>query len=94
MGIMEISKEKYPNEFIALLVHKGGVIREITMLPGTIEGSHHAIIMTHMAPPDLSFSVIGSIHSHPSPSFRPSDADLLMFRKNGHTHLIVALPFE
>lgn len=92
-GILEISREKYPNEFIALLVHKNGVIHEITLLPGTIEGRSHAIIMTYMAPPDLSFSTVGSIHSHPSPNYWPSDADLAMFAKQGHTHIIVAFPY-
>ena len=94
MGILEIAREKYPNEFVALLVHKGGVIREITLLPGTVEGTHHAIILTHMAPPDLNFTVVGSVHSHPSPSYRPSEADLHMFSKQGHTHIIVAVPFD
>lgn len=92
-GILEIAREKYPNEFVALLIHRGGIIREIEMLPGTVEGSRHAIIMTHMAPPDLSFSKVGSVHSHPSPNFWPSDADRAMFAKQGHTHIIVAYPF-
>jgi hypothetical protein len=37
---------------------------------------------------------MGSVHSHPGPSARPSDADLRTFSKNGYFHMIVCLPYS
>jgi proteasome lid subunit RPN8/RPN11 len=93
MGILEIAKEKYPNEFLATLTQRRGVIHEINIIPGTIEGGSFSVLQPFMQPPDVKFNVVGSVHSHPSPSARPSQADIIFFGKNGHTHIIVAYPF-
>jgi proteasome lid subunit RPN8/RPN11 len=75
--ILECAKSNYPNEFGALLRVKTNVkdtISEIVVLPGTISGESHAIFQLHMLP--IDFSIVGTVHSHPSYSFHPSNADL------------------
>jgi len=90
--ILESSKSNYPQEFGALLrvdrVHKDTII-EVVLLPGTISGNSHAIFRLHMLPVD--FSVVGTVHSHPSSIARPSEADLDLFGHFGRIHLIVGV---
>lgn len=92
--ILEVSKESYPKEFIATLIAKKGVIEEINLLPGTLSGNSMAIIRTYMQPPDITLSVVGVVHSHPSKNFSPSGADLHFFSKFGNTHIIVGRPYN
>ncbi len=93
--ILECSKSNYPNEFGGLLrvdaLSKNTII-EVVILPGTISGESHAIFKLHMLP--IDFSMVGTVHSHPSPSARPSKADLGFFNKYGRIHIIVASPFN
>jgi proteasome lid subunit RPN8/RPN11 len=93
LGILEIAKEKYPMEFLATMTHKRGIIYEINIIPGTIEGGSFSILQPFMQPPDIKFRVAGSVHSHPSPSAQPSRADIIFFGKNGNTHIIVGYPY-
>ena len=93
--IVESSKSNYPQEFGALLrvdrVQKDTII-EVVLLPGTISGESHAIFHLHMLPVD--YSVVGTVHSHPSSIARPSDADLDLFNHFGRIHIIVGVsPF-
>jgi len=93
--IFEASKSSYPNEFGGLLrvdEKEKHTIVELVLLPGTISGDSHAIFRMHMMP--IDFSIVGTVHSHPSPVPRPSDADLQLFRKHGKIHIIVASPFS
>ena len=92
--IFECAKSSYPNEFGGLLrvdEDNKNVISEIVILPGTISGDSHAIFKLHMMP--IDFSIVGTVHSHPSPSANPSDADLQLFRKHGRIHIIAANPY-
>ena len=92
--IMESAKSTYPKEFGALLrVDSKDIftINELVLLPGTISGDSHAIFRLYMLPVD--FSIVGTIHSHPSPVPYPSKADLELFRKHGKIHIIVAAPY-
>jgi proteasome lid subunit RPN8/RPN11 len=93
--ILESSKSVYPKEFGGLLrvdsVSKD-TITEIVLLPGTISGNSHAIFQLHMLP--IDFSIVGTVHSHPSPVPRPSEADLHLFEKFGRVHIIVANPYD
>lgn len=93
--ILESSKDVFPKEFGGLLradnVDKN-LITEIVILPGTISGSTHAIFQMHMRP--IDYSIVGTVHSHPSESYHPSNADKEMFRKYGKIHIIVASPFS
>jgi proteasome lid subunit RPN8/RPN11 len=92
--IMEISRESYPNEFVALLqgkirdsiLHIDGLI----FLPGETS-SEGAVMKVFMLPP-MSGSV-GSVHSHPGYSNQPSQADYHFFAKNGLFHMIIAEPY-
>jgi len=93
--IFECAKSNFPNEFGGLLRvddEAKHVISELVILPGTISGDSHAIFKMHMMP--IDFSIVGTVHSHPSPSANPSDADLQLFRKHGRVHIIAANPFN
>jgi len=92
--ILESAKSTYPNEFGGLLrvdTDEKYIIKEILIIPGTISGDSHAIFKLHMLP--IDFSIVGTVHSHPSFSFHPSDADILLFRKFGKVHIVAAYPF-
>jgi proteasome lid subunit RPN8/RPN11 len=93
--ILECAKSSHPNEFGGLLrvdADRKHTIIETVILPGTVSGESHAIFKLHMLP--IDFSIVGTAHSHPSPSFNPSDADLLLFRKYGKVHIVAAYPFD
>jgi proteasome lid subunit RPN8/RPN11 len=93
--ILECAKSNYPNEFGGLLrvdQNLKNTIVEIVLLPGTISGDAHAIFQLHMLP--IDFSVVGTVHSHPSPSTKPSEADLNLFSKFGKIHIISASPYN
>lgn len=93
--ILECAKSNYPNEFGGLLrvdMEKKDTIIELVMLPGTISGESHAIFKLHMLP--IDFSIVGTVHSHPSYSAQPSSADLQLFRKHGRVHVIAAIPYD
>src|SRR3970040_1935970 len=89
--ILEASRDTYPREFGAILRAEGGVITELLLLPGTVSGNRHAIFQLHMLPAD--FTVVGTVHSHPSGVFEPSDEDLHLFSKFGGIHIIVGRPY-
>ncbi len=90
--INESSKSSYPNEFGAFLRAKYKVIYEIVLLPGTVSGGRSVLYNLLMKP--IDFSIVGSVHSHPSGYPIPSQADLDMFSKTGDVHIIVAYPFN
>ena len=93
--ILESSKSNFPQEFGALLrvdsIAKDTIV-EVVLLPGTISGDSHAIFQLHMLP--IDYSIVGTVHSHPSSIARPSSADLDLFGHFGRIHLIVGVtPF-
>jgi len=93
--ISESAKSIFPKEFGGLLRcddEEKDTITEIVLLPGTIAGDSHAIFQMRMKPFDLS--IVGTVHSHPSHSYFPSDADKMFFGKYGKIHMIVASPFS
>ena len=93
--ILEVSKSNYPTEFGGLLrVDKNAkdTIYEVVILPGTVSGEAHAIFKLHMLP--IDYSIVGTVHSHPSPFPIPSEADLALFDRFGKIHIIVANPFN
>lgn len=89
--IIESAKVAHPNEFAGALRAEDGVITTVLLVPGTVQGSRHAILRMNELPIDRS--VIGVVHSHPSNSARPSRADLNLFSKYGHTHIIIHQPY-
>jgi proteasome lid subunit RPN8/RPN11 len=90
--INESAKETYPNEFLATLRAEKGVVTEILLLPGTLSGGRSGTFQLHMLP--IDFSVVGTVHSHPSFSNRPSEADISLFGRFGNTHIITCVPFD
>lgn len=90
--VNEASRESFPNEFVAALRAEEGVITEILLFPGSYSNEHSAHMQLYMMPIDLS--VVGTVHSHPGPSNRPSDEDLHLFSNYGNTHIITCLPYD
>lgn len=90
--IIEAARDVHPNEFAGALRAEDGVITEIVIVPGTVSGAAHAILRVNELPIDRS--IVGIAHSHPSPVARPSRADINLFGKFGHTHIIVAHPYN
>jgi proteasome lid subunit RPN8/RPN11 len=91
--ILENARTVYPREIILLLrgkAKKGRVeITDIIIPPLTTRGRGFSSFPTHMLPMD--FSLIGSVHSHPSGNATPSVEDLNHFF--GRVMMIVAYPF-
>lgn len=90
--INEAARGSLPNEFVAMLRAEEGVIQELLLLPGTLQGEDSATLMMHMMP--IDYSVVGTVHSHPGYSNRPSGQDLELFRRYGYVHIITCLPFD
>lgn len=90
--ILEAGKSSHPNEFGAILKAEEGVINQLWLLPGTESGESAALFRLHMLPVD--FSVVGTVHTHPSGSCRPSGADIELFRRFGYVHIIACEPFN
>lgn len=90
--ILEASKSSYPEEFGAFLRAEKGVIRELILLPGTVSGQRHASFKLYMLP--IDFTIVGTVHSHPSGVCLPSEADLQLFRRYGWVHIIVCMPYD
>ncbi len=88
--ILEASKSMAPEEFAGLLQEKDGVITEVLILPGTESSDTSAVIRLYMMP---NIKAAGSVHSHPGPSRKPSQADLNLFSKTGNCHIIVGYPY-
>jgi proteasome lid subunit RPN8/RPN11 len=89
--IIGAAREAMPHEFAATLRARDGVIYELVLVPGTLSGETSALLSFWNLPPDPE--IVGSVHSHPSGNYNPSDADLQLFDKHGTTHIIIAFPF-
>lgn len=90
--IMEVAKGHYPNEFAAALRAEGDTVTELILVPAAIGAERSALVPLFNLPYDPS--LVGTVHSHPSPHPFPSDADKQLFRHFGHTHVIVAYPYD
>ncbi len=89
--VLSAGKGALPNEFGGMLRAYDGVITEVMVLPGTEQGTAAAIFKLYMLPVDPS--VVGTAHSHPSGNYWPSGADLALFDRFGHVHIITSTPF-
>lgn len=89
--ILEAAKDAHPEEFIALLSGSRDVINELIFLP-FVSGEVSAIIHLDMLP--IGMKVFGTVHSHPSPSCRPSPEDIALFTRFGKYHIIVCYPYD
>ncbi len=91
--LCEIAEKAYPKESIVLL---SGEINDSTLLIDEITikpyyaGNYETLIKMDL--PILN-SVVGSIHSHPGFSNKPSRADRHFFNKHGLVHGIISRPY-
>jgi proteasome lid subunit RPN8/RPN11 len=88
------AKELYPRESFLLLRGKKrkGIIcvSDLILAPFAIHGKGFANFNPYMLPGD--FSLVGTVHSHPSGNISPSHVDLNHFF--GRVLMIVGYPFE
>ncbi len=95
-GVLELvlhaARTAYPSEFGAMIRGEGNRIKEVLLLPGTIQGRKFASFRMNMLPIDSK--TVGVVHSHPSGSNRPSRADLRMFSRVGNVNLILGYPYR
>jgi proteasome lid subunit RPN8/RPN11 len=92
-AIFEGAKRLYPKETFLLLrgVKSKGAVRvnDLVVPPLAVYGYGFANLPLHMLPMD--FSIVGTVHSHPSGNISPSDVDLNHFF--GRILMIVGFPF-
>lgn len=92
--ILEGAKRLYPKESILLLRGTKSknriVITDLIVPPLASYGRGFAQIQLHRLPMD--FSIVGTVHSHPSGNINPSSTDLNHFI--GKLLMITAFPFE
>ena len=93
-NIMELAISTHPKEFIMFL--KGKILKNKLVIYAlvfqTYQASNRATAFKINLPP---FSkVIGTVHSHPGYSNKPSNADLTTFGRYGIFHLIICKPYR
>lgn len=92
--VLESAKTLHPKETIFLLrgkLSKNSVnISELVIPPAATYGRGFSTFPMHMLPVD--FSIVGTIHSHPSGSLTPSFEDLN--NSMGRVIIIVAFPYQ
>lgn len=93
-SIFEGAKRLYPKETFLLLrgkKHKDEIrVSDLVVPPLAVYGYGFANLPFHMLPMD--FSVVGTVHSHPSGNINPSSVDLNHFF--GRILMIVGFPFN
>jgi proteasome lid subunit RPN8/RPN11 len=93
-AILEGARRLYPKETVLLLRGKRSKnsvsITDLLVPPLANYGRGFATIPLHMLPMD--FSVVGTVHSHPSGNLMPSHGDLNHFF--GLVLMITAFPFR
>jgi proteasome lid subunit RPN8/RPN11 len=92
-AILAGAKQLYPRESFLLLRGKkskaGITISDLLVAPFAVHGRGFASYPTHMLP--IDFSIIGTVHSHPSGNTQASSVDLNhMF---GRVLMIVGYPY-
>ena len=92
-SLLAYARDQYPNEMIVLLRAKRSreriLIHQVIFAPFMRSGRAESMFNPYQVPIDSS--IIGTAHSHPSGSTRPSLEDLL--HVYGSIMMIVAYPF-
>jgi proteasome lid subunit RPN8/RPN11 len=92
-SIFEGAKRLYPKETFLLLRGKKSKdeirVSDLVVPPLAVYGYGFANLPFHMLPMD--FSIVGTVHSHPSGNINPSSVDLNHFF--GRVLMIVGFPF-
>ena len=93
-SVLDYAKACHPKEGILLLRGKSRkgktIIEEVVIPPLSVRGSGFSNFPLHMLP--IDFSIVGTMHSHPSGALRPSTTDLNHFY--GRIMIIVAYPYR
>ncbi len=92
LDLLDGCKTIYPSEFFAYLGKTKGVIDHFVVVPIMFQNENSVSYYRHNKPVD--FSIVGTIHSHPSGHSIPSSADLNSFFGDGDVHIIAAYPFN
>ena len=94
VSIMGYARACHPKEGILLLKGKVGketiIVDEVEIPPLAVHGSIFSSFPLHMLP--IDFSVVGTVHSHPSGVLKPSVGDLNNYY--GRVMVIVAFPYR
>jgi proteasome lid subunit RPN8/RPN11 len=92
--ILSLAANNYPNEIILLLRGKKNnealVVTDYLFPPFGVSGKGFASFRASMLP--IDFSIIGTAHSHPSGSVKPSVGDYHNFY--GRVMVIIGKPFK
>ena len=92
-SILDYAKACHPKEGILLLrgkTRKGKtIIEEVVIPPLSVRGSGFSHFPLYMLP--IDFSIVGTMHSHPSGVLKPSTTDMNHFY--GKVMIIVAHPY-
>ena len=90
----ELAKNNHPHEIILLLrgekVDNNLIINDFLLPPMGVGGTGFASFPAHMLP--IDFSIIGTLHSHPSGKLRPSIRD--MHNMYGRIMVIIGPPYS
>jgi len=93
-AILEAARRLYPREVILLLKGRRTkdevLVSDFIVPPLATYGHGFSSIRTHMLP--IDFSIVGTVHSHPSGNLTPSPADCN--HQFGSILVIVAYPFR
>lgn len=93
-SILDYAKACYPKEGILLLRGKTRkdriTVEEVELPPLSVRGSGFSNFPLYMLP--IDFSIVGTMHSHPSGALRPSTADMNHFY--GRIMIIAAYPYR
>lgn len=92
--IINAAENSHPNEFSALLTGeiKNNILLITNLMIVPSIASNEGATMNILMAPEFIES-LGSVHSHPGTSARPSQADLQFFSKTGLFHMIIAEPY-
>ncbi len=92
--LMRAAQTVYPNEFISMVAVSPtdkNLVSEFVILPAEF-GRVHSNIRADLMPVDPT--IVGTVHSHPSPSTQASGQDKETFSRLGRFHLILGYPFD
>jgi len=92
--IIDFAIANHPREFVAVMEGKidGDTARISRVLYQPFHSGHSQASVRIDLP--MGLSMIGTVHSHPSGTNRPSGQDLLLFGKKGPVHAIICYPYR
>ncbi len=94
--LCQIARDAHPKEMLAFLSaskgnNKGHIHIDEIQLQAYTAGESSALVNLHMLP---TFSnILGTVHSHPGGSRRPSSADRNLWQNYGFVHAIIGEPY-